>query len=76
MGVEGIGRTAKTLADFPDPMKPSQVAKLWTMSSDTIVAMCESGELEAVRIRRSWRIYKTAVIAYLEGVKREARQND
>jgi excisionase family DNA binding protein len=66
-----IGKRAKTLADFPDPMKPAQVAKLWTMSTDTIVRMCEAGELEAIRVRRSWRIYKAAVLDYLAAIRRE-----
>jgi excisionase family DNA binding protein len=68
---DNVGKRAKTLAEFPDPMKPSHLARLWTISTDTVIAMCESGEIEAFRIRKHWRIYKSAVVEYVKRVKED-----
>lgn len=51
-------------------LSPNEAAKLAGVSTRTITRMCESEQIQAVKIRGSWRINRKAYMKLLEGGKR------
>jgi len=42
--------------DWPEVLSPQDVGGLLRLSPGTVVRWCESGQIEAVRVGRRWRI--------------------
>ena len=61
------------LERYPDPMKPVELARHWRCSPDTVVRLCEDGEITgAFKVRRQWRIPHSAVLEYEQEANGEA----
>ncbi|UCF36904.1 MAG: SPFH domain-containing protein [Acidobacteriota bacterium] len=61
----GAGGTPAAAAALPDLLSPGQVAELLGVSETDVIAVIESGELQAKKIGSSYRIKRTAVDAFL-----------
>lgn len=62
----GIGRPANTLASVRF-LTVAEVARLMRVSKMTVYRLVHSGDLQAVRVGRSFRVPESAVHAYLHG---------
>ncbi len=47
--------------EWPEVLSPGEVAQLFRMAQTTISRWCETGEIEAVKFGRAWRIPRDAV---------------
>lgn len=53
--------------NIPDIMTTQECRKLLEIGKNTILDLIHSGELDAFKIGRRWKIPKEAVIEYLKG---------
>lgn len=52
--------------DAQDPLTVQELATIWRVSRPTVSQLIESGELEAFRIGRNWRVRRASAIAYMQ----------
>jgi excisionase family DNA binding protein len=76
-GVDADGPRARTHPDEPDLatlkfLTVSEVAQLMRVSPMTVYRMIHSGELPALRVKRSYRVPERAVHAYLQSAFHDA----
>jgi len=57
------------LDDLPDILTPRELAEFLKVSDQTIKRALKSGELEAFKVSRDWRIEKKSVIKWIENKK-------
>jgi excisionase family DNA binding protein len=63
-----------SLDDYPDPMKPVEVAKALRIGRSTVFDLCQQGLIRHLRIGKGQRsrvlIYKSDLIDWVEANKR------
>jgi excisionase family DNA binding protein len=49
----------------PEWLSPRAIAKIMSVSADTVIHMIERGELEAIKFGHQWRVKRSSFEAYL-----------
>lgn len=52
--------------DSPPLLSVKEIAELWRVNRITIIRLIDSGELEAFKAGRSWRVSRDSAKAYME----------
>jgi excisionase family DNA binding protein len=63
--MKGVGKMG--LDNLPEILKVTQLAKALQISGQTIKRAIKSGELEAFKVGKEWRIEKESVIKWTKG---------